>query len=282
MPANPYYLLQVLVRGVTVDVRLNDVPAFVHHTGEEMTSSGEYNSLIVNGANGLKTTIDLLPGADEAPPDAKVEVALAVAKKGQTIDDGKKLLSFEWSPPKKEEKEEKDEDKDEEEKKEEEQEEPAVTYPVIDLQATGIQWPHGPWAWQACTPLTSLGDARRQGVRTEVEALHAALQQRKTDTVIGMMDLRTREVATAHYVGPATLTAGLRNALQEAFADPQWGMQALEADDLQMDLVGSGRVVWVRSKDLGYPIRSAELSTGGSNCQRILMSDIKGKWTIVR
>ncbi len=67
MPANPYYLLQVLVRGVTVDVRLNDVPAFVHHTGEEMTSSGESDTdRARKRTSGLDSPI--LRTTDKPPP----------------------------------------------------------------------------------------------------------------------------------------------------------------------------------------------------------------------
>ena len=61
--------------------------------------------------------------------------------------------------------------------------------------------------------------------------------------------------------------------------DPGNPMAPIEADDLDMQVVGRGRVVWVKARD-GEPV----LRTQGNSSIYIplFVGRIAGKWTVVR
>jgi hypothetical protein len=274
-----YYLMRVRARGVVVDVRLNDMPAHAERTGEEASVSGEYNNLIIKGDNELKTTIRPLEGDEKPAPDAKVEVLLAEARKGQKVDEAKELLAFVW--PSEEEKEEGEAEGEEGTKGSEKEEKDEEAFPVVDVQTVKIEGPLGGWAWEGADAIAPTPETT-DGILATLRMIHKAFEEFDEPTLLAAVDARMTEMATAHFVDKGDLVHAFQADVREAWNDAQWGMEPLDESALEMDLAAGGRVVWIRDKEWKSPIRSVELSEGHRIGVNVLLTQVKKQWVIVR
>jgi hypothetical protein len=152
---------------------------------------------------------------------------------------------------------------------------------LVPVWETAFSEPEGfgHWAWQDAPAVYPTARDQR-AVRQLIVQMHAALAQRDAETVLNMLTLQLTELAQALGLRATELMVDQGNYFRALFEHERWSMQPLDPDSLDLRPQAGGRLVIIRDKEGGPPLRGS----AGKDlfAYDISTSRVGGKWTIVR
>lgn len=115
----------------------------------------------------------------------------------------------------------------------------------------------------------------------EYQKIENAILSGDIDSVMPLFDERNKELDAAFYEVPGTTKASLKKALQEAAADPELVLDAMESRYLNFDSTYNSKVYELVRADGGAAL-GLNYKSGGSISFPIVYRRENGKWIITR
>jgi hypothetical protein len=155
------------------------------------------------------------------------------------------------------------------------------TYPAT-LEAT-VDLPDFPptLLWTRVEQRRDLGRAEAVRIAELVMGLQDAYQARRIDNLIAMVEPKITDLAAAYGTVPAEDLATSRKFIANLTDTPDWGLMPLSKDDISLEPVAEGRMVWVCRGN-----REPLLQTAPT-CSRKWMLPVfvclhEGQWKVIR
>lgn len=237
-------------------LRVNGVPVAFDQRAKETVFQGIVNQWFRPGSNSIRMDIDW-PGdisyvQGKAKAQAEVRAILPKKQSPQTT------MMLRWPS------------------RQEQEAYPATVQANLDL-------PDFPPTvlWTQSEPRRDLGRAEAVKIIELAMRLYDAYQGRRIDDLIAMVKPKLTDLATAYGTDPAEDIAHTRRLLASFTDTPEWGLAPLSKDDISLEPVADGRMVWVNRGS-----RQPLLQTAPT-CPRKWMLPVfvclhEGQWKIIR
>jgi hypothetical protein len=238
------YLVSVDTQGCPLEIRINDVPLRELEGGRPHAFGEIVDPWLKSGVNTVS-----LAAREPVSKECASLVVLAVPEGGDQRT-APRVLDVKWPP--------------------------------ADLArgAQAFEF-HGPAAercrlWRDIEPLELTAGAREE-ILADVRALHALFSKRKVAAFAERTDYRAQDIARCFRKSPESGVDDQKKFLTLVTSESPFAPLPLDETALALDVVGRGKLVWVRRRDAKLLFQN-----GMQQGMDLYWAQISGRWTVVR
>ncbi len=258
--AQKYYRFSIVHHGFSIELRVNDVVIDSDPAGMFRNRAFINNLFIVNGKNTVTLSISLAGDPPQMPADLTLSCMVHELTEDQL--DGKNLpppLALLEFPGKE-----------------------VPSFPATLTAEFDVDSPFDRWFWEDAERVDEVMPDDVVACADVAKSLHGALEQKDLQKLLPHLEIKTKEIAHAFYIDPTQRAQDQQEFFKEVFNDPQFGMEPLNTEDLEIVPMGNNRVFLLRKSDGAIALESKELSAGYCFSLPIYLSKANGEWRVIR
>ena len=254
------YQLVVNYEELQLDVRVNDMPVPLSKRGQGFSIT-IINNLLIGANNTLTVTVKPPHGETHPPPNASMHVDITAYPSqdtGNKVEDkGRVLYTSDWKMK-------------------------SIHMPLPHVQEQfQTESPSAPLSWQNAAKLDP-AHLDKAGINAQVKRLYDAMQTKNVSETAALLASEVHDQAAGFGLPSAVLEADQREGYQEDFSQPNWHLSPIHYDALEYSLYGGGRVVLVHAGDGRKVFTSTPGKDGSSVAFDLFLSEINGRWVIIK
>jgi len=270
------FVLEIQIQSLQARVLINNIEVFVSDTGAPRTLQTKINHWLVKGNNRVQVILAPLPEeeAEEQRGEAaeqeqqeqetgsgremfKLQIVRGIHGTEPGPDNG--IARFEWNA-------------DENPLNPEER-------TKVFSQEFVVSDNIGPWAWETAQRIQS-GEKEKTEIRYFVDELHRAFAAKRNDIIMRRLALKNEEMAVALGVPVERIMTGQRTHLDSYFRDPEWAMEPLKMEEIDIRSQADGRIFIIKGPNGEPPLKGS--SGERSFAFEMAISNIDDQWIIIR
>lgn len=140
--------------------------------------------------------------------------------------------------------------------------------------------PYGPWSWQNARSLTA-DTIPWESLRMMLTEIHAALSTKSYAILEPYLRTKARELAQAYYIPVEERMNDQAAFFNELFAEPGWGMHAIDFDGIVPVFHAGGRIIELVDRKGNSPLKSTDLD-GDTFTLSVRVALVDGNWILCR
>ena len=249
------YVLEVMTRGISCDVRVNDISVVQEFSSTLKTSQQKIMSYLLSDKNTLSVRL-WGPDLKQSP---KLDVVLMSGVKGTQPGEETIISRYTWT----------------------------MADTEINEEYPRHQW-HSepflsevsePWSWHTADTV-KLQQSDLADVKSVVKSLETALIQKDIPKIIQLLHIKNTETSIALGMEENEMAKGMAEYLTHLFSDETWHLKPLDYATIKMSAQAEGKLYHIRNESYKGPF------LGGTSSMPfeldISVSKVDGKWMIVR
>lgn len=135
--------------------------------------------------------------------------------------------------------------------------------------------------WHETVRLHSISDRERDEIIAEVEHLYQLYVTKNVDAIQKKIEIKTLEIAAAYGDDPDDRLKKSRSFTEKLVGTPGWGLEEFKPDEIEMEIVGRGHLLWVYRSGFRAPFKS--VPAGGFIWHsELYFAKLQSNWTIIR